>query len=80
MPHVERRRDPQNLEGNKYLHVPMESLDVAEFHPEPDGKGSPTEVHLSFRIEGLEDMPLVVRFQSHNTISQLDRGPDRSPE
>ena len=72
MPRVERHRQPRNLAGVQY--VPIESLDVSEYHEQPDGKGTATQVHMTVNLQGLEDIPLVMRFKSHETISHLIRG------
>ena len=67
---------PINLAGIDYF--PIESIDVAEFHEEDDGKGDPTQVHLIFHIGDSEtdiiDGPLpifVCRMKSRRIVDKL---------
>jgi hypothetical protein len=48
----------------------IESFDIGQWCPDPNGVGPPTQVHLTIRIKGL-DVPLVARFKSPMTIGIL---------
>ena len=48
----------------------IDSIDVSEWHPLPDGQGKPTQVHVSMMIDGL-DVPLVMRFKGPGTLDAL---------
>ena len=60
---------PSNLLGQEY--IPVESIEVLEYHPLPDGEGPPTEVHLWLKIEGAEDTPFAIRFHSPRSVDEL---------
>ena len=60
---------PENLAGQEFYKI--ESIEVLEYHPEPDGVGEPTEVHLWLKIEGAEDTPFVIRFHSPRGVDEL---------
>ncbi len=60
---------PENLAGQEYY--PIQSLEVLEYHPLPDGEGEPTEVHLWIIVEGAEDTPFAVRFHSPQSVDEL---------
>lgn len=49
----------------------IDSLEIAQWMPDPDGRGQPTQVHLTIRVKGLEDMPFVMRFKGPGTITAL---------
>ena len=61
-------RTPRNVEGQQYYEI--EEIEVGEWHPLPDGKGRPEQVHLRLTVAGL-DHPLVARFKSPRSISQV---------
>ena len=48
----------------------IDSIDVSEWHPLPDGQGKPTQVHVSMMIDGL-DVPLVMRFKGPGALDAL---------
>ena len=48
----------------------IDSIDVSEWHPLPDGQGKPAQVHVSMMIDGL-DVPLVMRFKGPGTLDAL---------
>ncbi len=62
---------PINLEGVEYL--PIDRVDVSEFHDLPDGKGEPSAVHLILRVGEESDQlpPFVVRFKSRKTTDEV---------
>lgn len=60
--------EPVNLAGQGYYEI--ESVEVAQFHPEPDGKGRPTQVHVMMTISEL-DFPLTMRIKSKVACEQL---------
>ena len=50
----------------------IDSIDVSEWHPLPDGQGKPTQVHVSMMIDGL-DVPLVMRFKGPGKMETIQR-------
>ena len=62
---------PRNLAGMKTLEVRLDSIEVVEYHPMPDGRGKPTQVHVLYRLEGLEDTPLILRFKGPGTLDSF---------
>ena len=62
---------PQNVEGMHCLLIDIEEIGVFEYHPLPDGKGKPTEVHMLLHIEGLDDIPLLMRFKGPDTLDRI---------
>ena len=66
---VERHEEPVNLEGSRY--IPIERFEVAEYHEMSEGQGPATQVHMTMNVEGMDDLPLVLRFKSHRSISHL---------
>jgi len=59
---------PRSLAGLAFLEI--ESLDVAEWCPTPDGSGRPEQVHLVITVAGAP-APLRMRFKSARTIGRL---------
>ena len=50
----------------------LEELQVNEFHPENDGKGEPTEVHMCLKPVGAPpNMLLVLRLKSKRAINEV---------
>ena len=70
MPEIEFTDEPRNTEGLPFLGVDIDSINVDQWHPMPDGKGRPTQVHLSFEIDGV-DVPIVMRFKGPKTLDAL---------
>ena len=66
-PDIRFHAQPRNLDGMAVLEIKLDSIDVLEWHPLPDGQGKPTQVHVSVMIEGL-DVPLVMRFKGPGTL------------
>ena len=69
---------PENLAGVEYF--PLESWTVANFNEENDGKGTPSQVHLVFRLQGTKEleaagekqMPwFIVRLKSGQAVDEL---------
>lgn len=60
--------EPANLAGMGYYDI--ESVEIAQFHPEPDGKGRPTQVHIMLTVEGF-DYPLTMRIKSKAACEQI---------
>lgn len=48
----------------------IESIDVMEFHPLPDGEGPPSEVHLMLTIADFPH-PVIMRFHSRRSCDEL---------
>ena len=67
---VERFDEEMPLDGEAFV-LDLESIQVAGYIPPESISGDPTEVHMNIWIGGLEDMQLVVRFKSHETISHF---------
>ncbi len=61
-PDIRFHDQPRNTDGIAFLGIKLDSIDVSEWHPLPDGQGKPTQVHVSVMIEGV-DVPLVMRFK-----------------
>ncbi len=57
-----------NLMGMGYYEV--ESVEIAEYHPLPDGQGSPTQVHVIMTITEL-DYPMTLRIKSREACEQI---------
>ena len=55
--------------GKDAYMLPVDGLHIYEWHPEKDGKGDPTEVHLI--IEPTPDVALVFRFKSKRALNKL---------
>ena len=70
-PEIRSTTEPSNTDGLQCLPIRLDSIEVGEWHPLPDGQGDPTEVHVSLMIDGLEDLPLVMRFKSPGTLDAL---------
>lgn len=45
----------------------VKSLDVMQWHPLPNGAGSPTQVHLMITTDAVP-YPLVIRFKGPDTL------------
>ena len=69
-PDLQFHDQPRNLDGVAVLELKLDSIDVLEWHPLPDGQGKPTQVHVSVMVEGL-DVPLVMRFKGPGTLDAL---------
>lgn len=62
-------QEPVNLAGQNYY--PVQSIEVLEYHPQLNGQGPPTEVHLWLKVEGAEDTPFAIRFHSPGAVDEL---------
>ncbi len=60
--------EPINLAGVEFFEI--EKIEVAEFHPLPDGQGPPTQVHLRLTLAAFPH-PVVMRFHSRKTLDEL---------
>jgi hypothetical protein len=69
----ERREErmPRNLADMPGEFFELEEIDVAEWHPERDGRGSPTQVHCMLRLKELPEVTFVMRFKGPQTLAQL---------
>ena len=70
MPKVSHNREPRNTAGTRFLEGRIDSIEVTQWHPLPDGRGKPTQVHLAFAVKGME-WPIVLRFKGHATLDKL---------
>ncbi len=68
---VERMDEPLNTEGMTYLQGKLDSIFVGSWGPNPDGKLPQTQVHLKLEIEGVEELPIVLRFKSPRTLDRV---------
>ena len=57
-----------NLTGMGYYEV--ESMEISEFHPLPDGRGRPTQVHVTITLAEL-DYPITMRIKSKAACEQI---------
>lgn len=57
-----------NLTGLGYYEV--ESIEITEFHPLPDGQGAPTQVHVVITLTEL-DYPLTLRIKSRRVCEEI---------
>ena len=62
--------EPRNTEGISFLEGRIDSIEVGEWHPLPDGQGQPTQVHMTVVIWGL-DLPFVLRFKGPKTLDSV---------
>ena len=69
-PNIRFHDRPHNTDGMAFLEIKLDSIDVSEWHPLPDGQGKPTQVHVSMTIEGM-DVPLIMRFKGSGTLDAL---------
>jgi hypothetical protein len=60
---------PINTEGNKPF-FEIKEISVNEWHPLPDGKKKPEQVHLWFEVEDIP-YPFVLRFKSRRPVDEL---------
>lgn len=62
---------PINLAGVDY--IPIDRVDVAEFHDLPDGEGAPSAVHMILHVGEESDRlpPFVVRFKSRKITDEV---------
>ena len=61
-------QEPVNLAGVGFYDV--EEIDVAEWHPLPNGEGQPTQVHVYLRLKGLPHQ-LVMRFKGPKSLDNF---------
>lgn len=64
------KNKPKNLADLEIFEI--EEVQINEFHPEPDGKGKPTQVHLCMKLKNAPDnMLLVLRLMSRRACVEL---------
>jgi hypothetical protein len=56
--------------GMKYAHQ-IDSVEIAAWCPDEKAMQPPEQVHMVFKITGLEDMPIVLRYKSPDTLGFL---------
>jgi len=60
----------KNLSGLKIFE--LEEIRINEYHPQDDGKGLPTEVHMALRLMGAPpNMLMVMRLKSRRAVDDL---------
>ena len=71
-PRITSTSQPRNTEGLEFLEIGLEDIELYSIGvaPVPDGKGKPTQVHISITVAGL-DLPLVVRFKGPGALDAL---------
>lgn len=62
---------PRNLADMSQRFVEIEMIDISEWHPERDGRGRPTQVHVMLTLQGQPDTIYVLRFHGPDTLSQI---------
>jgi len=62
---------PRNLADMLQRFVEIEMVDIAEWHPERDGRGRPTQVHLMLQLKGQPETLHVLRFHGPDTLAML---------
>ncbi len=61
--------EPVNLAGVEFYKI--KEINVTEFHELSDAQGKPSEVHLWITMEGLEEIPFIMRFHAPLGLDQL---------
>lgn len=54
-----------------YLPIGEPQIEIAAWCPDDEAKLPPEQVHLIWRIPALEDMPMILRFKSPDTLGFL---------
>lgn len=60
---------PVNLKGTEFY--PISSIEVLEYHDQEEGQGDPVAVLLWIKVEGAEDTPFAMRFNSGPPVDEL---------
>ena len=63
--------EPRNLADMSQRFVEIEMVDIAEWHPEPDGRGNPTQVHLMLQLKGHPETLQILRFHGPDTLARI---------
>lgn len=61
--------DAQNLSDLMILE--LDTIGINEWHPERDGKGKPTQVHLALTPKNYPGVRLIMRLKSRRAIDDL---------
>jgi hypothetical protein len=62
---------PRNLEELQGEFFDLAEITIAEWHPERDGRGRPTQVHLLLKLVGRPDSTFVMRFRGPDTLALI---------
>jgi len=62
---------PRNVAEQPGQFAELTDFDIAEWHPEPDGRGRPTQVHLMFKVQGLPDLTMVLRCKGPDGLAKI---------
>ena len=65
------RRDsqnPVNYAGMKFAEI--QNISVNEWHPLPNGEGSPTQLHVWVELEDFP-YPMIIRFKSRRPVDSF---------
>lgn len=52
------------------VQIPFSGYGIAQWSPTDDGE-NPTQVHLHFDVEGMEDVMFAMRFKSMRAVKEL---------
>lgn len=62
---------PRNVADMPGQFAELEEINISEWHPEPDGRGRPTQVHLMFTVQGVPDMTMVLRCKGPDMLARI---------
>jgi hypothetical protein len=62
---------PRNLADMSQRFVEIEMIDISEWHPERDGRGQPTQVHVLLQLKGQPETIQVLRFHGPETLAHI---------
>jgi len=62
--------EERGFQPGGFVAYEIESFEIAQWTPDPEGLDPPTQVHFIIRIRGL-DTPLVARFKGPETLRIL---------
>jgi hypothetical protein len=62
---------PRNVVDMPGQFAELEEINIAEWHPEPNGQGRPTQVHLMFTVQGVPDMTMVLRCKGPDMLARI---------
>ncbi|MCL4295753.1 MAG: hypothetical protein KJ077_08500 [Anaerolineae bacterium] len=51
-----------------YAQIGEPTVEIAAWCPDPDAKMPPEQVHFIMHLPGLEELPLIMRFKSPDTL------------
>jgi hypothetical protein len=63
--------EPRNLADMQQRFVAIEMIDIVEWHPERDGRGAPTQVHVLLQLKDQPETLHILRFHGPDTLAQI---------